>query len=38
MSTRTVTEVAADLIGLSKAQISEAQPAGTVRINPVGCY
>jgi len=38
LSTRTMTEVAADLIGLSRAQVAEQLPAGTIRIAPLGCY
>jgi hypothetical protein len=38
ITTRTCVDVAADVVGLSRAQIAEKQPAGTVRLQPIDRY
>ena len=38
ITTRTMVDVAADVIGLSRAQIAEQQPAGTIRLGPMDRY
>jgi len=38
ISTRTMIDVAADALGLSRAQIAEQQPAGTIRVAPLDRY